>query len=303
MSERGWAGTAYYKGHGLGNDYLVFEAGSAWPLSSGAIESVCDRWRGVGSDGIVVVLDGGPRNGTEEEPFHLRMFNPDGSEFERSGNGLRIFGAFAASMGWVEGDPFSVEVGGDRVVLQVLGVTGEGLYDVVAEMGQVSFLPEAVGFDAGQLDPDGHLHHPHLGSLAIQPVSVGNPHCVAFVDALSDPLLETLGPFLSHLPAFSQGTNVQLALVTAPQGVEILIWERGVGRTSASGTSACAAASACVRRGLLEPGEITVIMKGGSLEVTVSPEWDIRLRGPVQEVGTGELGRGFVDWLGSHPAE
>ncbi|MFG1690963.1 hypothetical protein ACGF5M_02205, partial [Gemmatimonadota bacterium] len=88
MSERGWAGAAYYKGHGLGNDYLVFEKGSAWPLSSGAIEAVCDRWRGVGSDGIVVVLDGGPRESTKEEPFHLRMFNPDGSEFERSGNGL-----------------------------------------------------------------------------------------------------------------------------------------------------------------------------------------------------------------------
>lgn len=297
MSERGRAGAVYYMGHGLGNDYLVFEAGGEWPLSPEAIEAVCDRRRGVGSDGIVLVLDGGPRSSLRDEAFHLRMFNPDGSEFERSGNGLRIFAAFAASRGWVDREPFSVEVGGDRVRLQVLEVTGEGFYDVVVEMGPVSFLPEVVGFDAGQLEPDGHLHHPQLGRLDIQPVSVGNPHCVAFVDALSDPLLERLGPFLAHLPAFFHGTNVQLARVVGPQEVEILIWERGVGRTSASGTSACATASACVRRGLLEPGAITVTMEGGSMEVTVSPEWDIRLRGPVQEIGTGELGGGFVGWL------
>jgi diaminopimelate epimerase len=117
--------------------------------------------------------------------------------------------------------------------------------------------------------------------------------------SLSDPLLENLGPFLTDHAAFARGTNVQLAWVVGPREVEILIWERGVGRTSASGTSACAAAAASVRRGLVEPGAITVRMEGGSLEVDVSSTWDLRLRGPVREVGTGELGEGFLRWLGA----
>ncbi|MCH7553940.1 MAG: hypothetical protein IIC82_08090, partial [Chloroflexi bacterium] len=93
MRDRPRAAAGFFKGHGLGNDYIVVEEGDAWPLSDAAIRAVCDRWRGPGSDGIVVLLrSAGP-------PYLLRMFNPDGSEFERSGNGLRILAAYLASLG------------------------------------------------------------------------------------------------------------------------------------------------------------------------------------------------------------
>ena len=91
------AGSGFFKGHGLGNDYIVFEAGDDWAMRRESIVAVCDRWRGPGGDGIVVLLD------REVPPFGLRMFNPDGSEFERSGNGLRILGSYLAAEGLVGG--------------------------------------------------------------------------------------------------------------------------------------------------------------------------------------------------------
>lgn len=281
------ASAAFYKAHGLGNDYLVFEEGDAWAVSAEAVEAVCDRWRGPGGDGIVVLL--APGGG---EPFRLRMFNPDGGEFERSGNGLRVLAAFLASEGRVGDAPFPVEVGGDRITMQVLGRPAPGLYDIGVEMGRVSFEPGAVGLDPARLEADGP-------GVDVQTVSVGNPHCVVFRDALSLEELRRLGPALATHPAFAAGTNVQLALPEGGGRVRALVWERGVGHTSASGTSACAVASAAVRRGHARPGEVEVVMEGGILRVTVTDDYDVTLRGPVQEVMRGELLPGFVEGLGA----
>ena len=153
LSERdtACACSAFFKGHGLGNDYLVFEAGDDWVLDPESIIAVCDRWRGPGSDGIVLLLD------RTRRPFLLRMFNPDGSEFERSGNGLRILAAYLAREGLVGGEPFEVSVGGDTVRLHVLGPPDRGLYDISAEMGQSGHGPEAVGLDPEALDADQKL--------------------------------------------------------------------------------------------------------------------------------------------------
>ena len=120
LSERdtALAGSAFFKGHGLGNDYLVFEAGDDWVLDAEGIIAVCDRWRGPGSDGIVLLLDRASR------PFSLRMFNPDGSEFERSGNGLRILAAYLAREGLVGDEPFDVSVGGGYPSASCVGSPG-----------------------------------------------------------------------------------------------------------------------------------------------------------------------------------
>lgn len=287
---RGRAAATFFKAHGLGNDYLVFEEGDAWPLSAPAIEAVCRRWEGPGGDGIVVQLrSAGPER-------LLRMFNPDGSEFERSGNGLRVYAAYLAASGRVGGEPFPVEVGGDVVTLRVHGANQEGEYDVSAEMGRASLDPADAGFDPGALDESGRL--PLAGGAEeITTVSVGNPHCVVFRQDLSDRALETLGPALSTHAAFSGGTNVQLAWPAGEGRIRIRIWERGVGRTSASGTSSCAVAVAAVRRGLVRPGRIEVSMDGGTFLVDVSEGLDVTLRGPVREVYGGTLAGGFVRWL------
>ncbi len=291
----------FFKGHGHGNDYLVFEEGCGWPVTSLAVEAVCHRWRGAGGDGIVALLAGdGPlgRRKARDEPFRLRMFNPDGSEFERSGNGLRILGTHLFRRGRVrKGDPFPVEVGGEVVEMEILAELEGGLVDVAVDMGSVRFGMEAVGGAKEALDEGRFLPGPHGEALDLQPVSVGNPHCVALRESLSQEDLGMLGPFLTGHKVFPRGVNVQLAHPRGEDRVEILIWERGVGRTTSSGTSACAAASACVRRGVLPPGRIQVVMEGGDFFVTVSEDWTVRLQGPVHPVLEGELSPEFQKTL------
>jgi diaminopimelate epimerase len=295
-SERPSLAGGWYKAHGLGNDYLVFEQGDGWRADRAAIARVCHRGEGVGSDGIVVVL---PK--PIGKPVPLRMFNPDGSEFERSGNGLRVLAAYLHFSGRVGSTPFDVESGGDRIRMQVHGRTPDGRYDVEVEMGRARVGPAAVELDPAALDGKGRISDPELGTIPFVPVSVGNPHAVVFADDLGGPFeratLDRIGLGLATHPSFAHGTNVQLVRAVPPDALDILIWERGVGPTTASGTSACATAVAAVSQGRLQPGDIEVRMEGGSFRVRVTTELDVVLRGPVDEVGTGELSEGFLHAL------
>ncbi len=292
----------WYRAHGLGNDYLVFEVeagdGEGWRPEPDPVQRICARHTGVGSDGIVVLLDRAPADGV----FPLRMFNPDGSEFERSGNGLRVLASYLHREGLVASDPFRVRSGGSLIEMTVHGNTEGGEYDISVEMGKAGPGGHPQRIRKERLDSRGRANHPALGLVPFTPVSVGNPHVVVFLDDLdvtvdSDDLLAELGPFLATHPAFPAGTNVQLARVTGPQRIGIEIWERGVGRTSASGTSSCAAAVAAIHTARLESGAIVVEMKGGELRVTVSPDGEVRLRGPVQEITTGSLTPAFSSLL------
>lgn len=272
---------AFYKAHGLGNDYLVFEEGDDWLATDAAVARVCHPHEGIGSDGGVVLLSG------EGRPA-LRMFNPDGGEFERSGNGLRILASYLARTGRVGGDPFTVEVAGDVVGMVVHGDQG-GVYDVAVSMGTARVGASAVGLDDAVLVGDNSILGPDGRLLQVVPVSVGNPHLVVFVEELSEQDLAVIGPFLTTHPGLAHGANVQLACPRGRDRVTALIWERGVGRTSASGTSACAVAIASVYEDMVDPGLVTVEMPGGQLFVTVTSELDVELRGPVEAVMSGEL--------------
>jgi diaminopimelate epimerase len=305
------AGPAFFRAHGLGNDYLVFEGADSgrsngpeeggWLVEPRAVELVCHRRRGLGSDGLVVLLDPEP---PPDSPFPLRMFNPDGSEFERSGNGLRILAAHLHRRGLVREDPFQVRSGGEDLGMQVHGPPRAGRFDVSVRMGRarvggdaVGLVPDRAGVDGAEATVVAVLEHPRRGDLRVTPVSVGNPHAVVFLEETSGETLADVGPFLSRHPAFRNGTNVQIARIEGPSTLRIGIWERGVGRTAASGTSACAAAVAAVHRGDLKPGLVEVEMEGGRLHVTVTEELDVTLRGPVQEVASGRLTPGFVESL------
>ena len=125
-------------------------------------------------------------------------------------------------------------------------------------------------------------------------VSVGNPHCVVFVDHLDTDACKRVGPLIERHPAFPQRTNVQFARVVSRETLEILIWERGAGYTLASGTSSCGAASAAVRNGLCAHGRVQVRMPGGELTIEVRPDWSLRLDGPVEEVYQGALSAEFA---------
>lgn len=226
------------------------------------------------------------------------MFNPDGTEFERSGNGLRIVAAHLAGRGtvpvatWIE-----AEVGGSLVTLRAEAGEG-GVWDVQVGLGRARLGAAAVGLQSRSTgDSGGGVSLPFAGpgdvELDVTPVSVGNPHLVVFGQPVTDRRLAELGPGLTGHPLLAAGANVQLAEM-ATGGVRALAWERGAGPTSASGTSACAVAAACVARRLLPPGEVRVEMPGGTLLVAVDAELDIGLRGPAQMIATGELDASFA---------
>lgn len=321
---------SFYKGHGLGNDYLVFEAGDDWPATAENVRRVCHPHRGVGSDGIVVV-SGRPAGGDETDPraggdeagapaeggggvveppiedakaaerihVRLRMFNPDGGEFERSGNGLRVLASYLLR----EDDALReivAEVGGSRVRMVAHGREGPR-YDVSVEMGRARIGPETVEMAPDTLDDEGRFPGPDGAPLEVVPVSVGNPHVVVLCrdeSELTEERLASVGPFVAEHPSMRHGTNVQLALHDGDRRARALIWERGVGRTSASGTSSCAVAVALVSSGRVAPGPVHVHMPGGELVVTVSDELDVILRGPVEEIADGRLSARLVEEMG-----
>jgi diaminopimelate epimerase len=280
----------FAKGHGLGNDYLVLEQENLpGPLSAEAIVHLCDRNRGVGSDGILL------RVPATRADFGLRIFNPDGSEAEKSGNGLRIFAKYLWDRGHTRSETFTVDTKGGVVECQ-LHVREGRVNFVTVEMGRASFraadIPvagvdgEVVGFT---------LDLPGGPQLPITAVSVGNPHCVVFVEHLDESECRRLGPRLETHARFPNRTNVQFARVVARDALDILIWERGAGFTLASGSSSCGAAAAAVRNGLCDHGRVRVRMPGGELAVHVRPDWSLRLEGPVEEVCTGTLAPEFVE--------
>ncbi|MDH3272122.1 MAG: diaminopimelate epimerase [Gemmatimonadota bacterium] len=284
---------SFFKGHGLGNDYLVFAEGRDWTATPGNVRRVCDPHRGLGSDGIVVIsahTPGEHTSGAERSPIRARMFNPDGGEFERSGNGLRILAAYLMQEGDAA-DTFDAEVGGSRVRLVGHGRAGPA-YDVSVDMGCSEVGPAAVGLDPRALDGEGRLPGPGGEWLRVVPVSVGNPHLVVLCEdeaQLLEDRLRVIGPYLSEHPAIAHGTNVQLALHEHGHECRALVWERGVGRTAASGTSACAVAVAMVSTERIAPGEVQVRMPGGTLRVVVDDGLEVTLRGPVEEIAHGRL--------------
>jgi diaminopimelate epimerase len=281
----------FLKAHGLGNDYLALELDALeFDLSPGAIRLLCDRHRGIGSDGIL------GRTASTAADFGLRIFNPDGSEAEKSGNGLRIFARYLLGRGEVEvGRPFSVETPGGIVRMVVLGQSDDGVM-VEVEMGRASFRSGAVGLPGPDREIEGEMLELEAGDrVSINTVSIGNPHCVIFEDEVDVDDLRRRAPQISTHPWFKRGTNVQFARAVENDAVEAWVWERGAGETSASGSSACAVAAVAVRRGLVTSRDVEVRMPGGTLQVRVGENWDLVLLGPVEAVYEGELSEEMVN--------
>lgn len=290
-------GLSVWKGHGLGNDYLVLSAADVGGVPGvGVIRGLCDRHFGLGSDGLLV-------GHLDREPVGLRIYNPDGSEAEKSGNGLRIYGAWLYGRGSVGRDPFEVALARDVVTMEVLGEVEDGAVDIRVAMGRASFQGADVGFEPepgealeSELDLGDGLH------AVVNPVSTANPHCVVFVDALDRDDFLARAPRLATHVAFPAGTNVQFARVAGPDELEVWIWERGVGETLASGSSSCAAAAVATRLGLLGERDVTVRMRGGPVRVQVGTDFDLTLRGPAQVIYEARVPRPVLaGWAAAAP--
>jgi len=232
----------------------------------------------------------------EGADFGLRILNPDGSEAEKSGNGLRIYAKYLRDHGHARKDTFTVSTLGGRVECRC-HLAGERVRRVTVEMGRCTFMAPEIPMNGPEREAVGVPLQVGNEMLLVTAVSVGNPHCVIFTDRLDDDLVRRLGPLVEHHPAFPNRINVQWARVASRDTVDILIWERGAGYTLASGSSSSAVACAAVKNGLCDHGLVTVRMPGGTLGIEVRSDWSIKLDGPVEEVCTGTLSQDLMDAL------
>jgi diaminopimelate epimerase len=270
----------FFKYHALGNDYIVIDpAGAEAELTQPKIVRICHRHYGVGSDGILfgpVKMAGGD--------FGLRIFNPDGSEAEKSGNGIRIFSRFLWDQGLVKEEPFTIMTPGGKVESKVHA----GGRTVTVQMGQVSF-------DSTRIPVHGPAREVLNETFLIQgeklrycAATIGNPHCVVIQDEISEEEARRLGPQIETEPRFPNRTNVQFVKVIDRANIQLEIWERGAGYTLASGSSASAAAAVTRRLGFCDR-HITARMPGGRLDVKVSDDFSVTLTGPVTKVAEGSI--------------
>ncbi len=267
----------FSKYHALGNDYLVLDVADApRPPKPEAVKRICDRNYGLGSDGILY----GPLKARGAD-FGLRIFNPDGSEAEKSGNGLRIFARYLWDKKKVREKPFTIHTPGGVVSC----VISEGGKSITVGMGKVSFdsrvIPVRVNPPREMINQEILVDGRYFRYCA---ATVGNPHCVLPLDEVTPEIARELGPQLEKHPIFPNRTNVQFLKVLDRANIRIEIWERGAGYTLASGSSSSAAAAVARKLGLCN-GDITVHMPGGQLRIQIADDYAITMTGPATRVG------------------
>jgi len=262
----------FEKWQALGNDYLIVERGE--PLTADTVRALCDRHTGVGADGVLELAP-------PDEPGYvarLRIFNPDGSEAELSGNGARQAILYLRRHGWTSADTFSIQTAAGEIRPTITGPT-----TCRVDMGRARLTSSH--YPDGPPDGTGTV-----AGHAFQHVSIGNPQCairIADRDELERLDLAAIGPAIEHAPLFPNRTNVSFWTALAPAAIRARIFERGVGETLSSGTGACGAAVAHVLRGGDSP--VTVQLDGGELEVDVDEALHVDLTGWAVPVFKGEL--------------
>lgn len=265
----------FHKYHALGNDYLVLDPADSEQLPSEKdIIRICHRNFGLGSDGILF----GPLP-TKKADFGLRILNPDGSEAEKSGNGLRIFARYLYDIRRVHEAPFTVDTPGGLVTCSIAPQASS----ITVDMGTVRFGKES----DGSADPQHPLNingTEYSGYIA----DIGNPHYVVPLPEISAELVCRDGAVIETHPDFPNRTNVQFLEVIDRQNIRIEIWERGAGYTLASGSSSSAAAAVAHRIGLCD-SDITVHMPGGRIGIKIANDYAIRMTGPATRVALMEF--------------
>jgi diaminopimelate epimerase len=259
----------------LGNDYLIVEASHlTFPLTADAVRRLCDRHTGPGADGVLELS----RTGTPGFVARLRIFNPDGSEAELSGNGAREAIMYLRRAGWTDQDQFSIETVAGEIRPTILSAT-----TCRVDMGRAKLRSEH--FPSGGPDGTGEV-----AGRAFQHVHIGNPQCairVADLNELAALDLPAIGPGIERDPQFPNRTNVSFWCPVGPAAIRARIFERGVGETQSSGTGACGAAVAFALRGGDSP--VTVQLDGGELDVDVDESLHVDLTGWAVPVYRGAL--------------
>jgi len=266
----------FSKYHALGNDYIVIDPKNLkTELSNNEIKTICERHYGVGSDGILY----GPEN-SDTCDFYLRIFNPDSSEAEKSGNGLRIFSRYLWDQSLVSNNEFTIETKGGFVNSTV----GDQGLSVSVGMGKVRFTHEPTGNP--KLIPE--VINIKNRNFTYYLANVGNPHCVILLDELDDFIAKEYGSLIENDSRFSNRTNVQFVKIIDRSSIKIEIWERGAGYTLASGSSSTAAASVAKALGLCD-SVINVHMPGGIINIKLNVDYFATMTGAVCKICEGDF--------------
>lgn len=274
----------FTKMHGLGNDFIIVAGEQALPDNVAELaESLCNRFFGIGADGLVYILP------SENADFRMRIINSDGSEAEQCGNAIRCVAKYVYDNGLTNQEEITIETLGAGVQRVQLTVEGGKVQKVRVDMGEpiLNGLQVPTTVDAERV-----IEHPievDGREFKFTAVSMGNPHCVIYVDDAVGFDLETWGPKLETHPMFPRKINVEFATVNSRTQADMRVWERGAGPTLACGTGACATLVASVLTGATDR-TATISLKGGDLLI----EWNendnhIYMTGPAAEVFRGAL--------------
>ena len=279
----------FVKSHGLGNDYIVLNQNELeFKLTKNVIVTICDEHYGIGSDGILLKVS------SVAADFGLRILNPDGSEAEKSGNGLRIFAKYLYDYQFAKTKQFTIETPGGLVRAEIIKEKNGKAQTVKVDMGQAIFNSPEIPVKCENAECIDETLHLEYQDFKINCVSVGNPHCVILKDTLDEKEIKTFGAQIEHHQMFPNRINVQFAKVNSRNEVEAVIWERGAGWTLASGSSSCAVAAIVIKKGLAD-SPVTVKMPGGNLKIEIDHTWNIKMTGEVREIASGTLSSELIE--------
>jgi diaminopimelate epimerase len=278
----------FTKMQGIGNDYIYVDCTrESVPDPAGTARRLSDRHFGIGSDGLVLILPG------EKADFRMRMFNADGSEAEMCGNASRCVARYVYERGLTDRTEITLETGAGIKTLRLKVKDGKAA-SVQVDMGapelrpeRIPVDPEAMGLPENAERIQGAPLRTESGTYRVTCVSMGNPHCVVFMDGVEDWPIETEGPRFENHPAFPRRTNTEFARVKDRTHIRMRVWERGSGETLACGTGACAAVAAAIAQGrCIKERKVKVQLRGGEM-VVCSTQSTIFLQGPAAKIYEG----------------
>jgi diaminopimelate epimerase len=283
----------FIKMHGAGNDFIVID-GAKELITEEQLPSVarhaCDRNFGIGSDGIVMVLPSRVAN------FRMRMFNPDGSEAEMCGNGIRCFAKYAFDHKLHSDVMMTVETMGGIKTLK-LNAVGGTVQTVRVDMGEPKLLRSEIPMKGDNTQVVAEPLKVAGKKMEITCVSMGNPHCITFVDHVDEYPVEKIGPEIENHSSFPQRTNAEFIEVINKDEIKMRVWERGAGETLACGTGACASAVASMLNGKVSH-KVTVHLRGGDLFIEWLGDNKVFMTGPAEEIFEGKVTASeYKKWL------
>jgi diaminopimelate epimerase len=272
---------AFSKLHGTANDFVYVDARRGLPGDPAALAPVlCDRHRGIGADGLILLLD------SEHADCRMKIYNSDGSIAEMCGNGIRGFAKFVLDRGLLSQTPLRIETDAGIKIVEPEREQGR-VVRVSVDMGTPIWDGRRIPVDA-----DGEVIERPLAvdgrEYRVTCVSMGNPHCVVFLDDVASLPLAALGPRLEHHPFFPRRVNTEFIRVAGPDVLEMRVWERGAGETLACGTGACAAAVAAARTGRTGR-RVRVSLPGGVLDIDWQSDDHVRMTGDAVDVFDGAI--------------